>query len=87
MKPFTYKTGEAVHKGDRIRYHGEPGEVEFIVSGVIGDPAMDWYAKQFPGGGIMVTATGFGSVFLGVDDIDGMLEFHSRGQVPANQQR
>ncbi len=86
MKPFTYVTGETVRKGDRIRYHGEPGAVEFVVSGVVGDSAMDWYAERFPGGGIMITATGFGSVFLGVDDIDDMLEFDSRSEEPAKRQ-
>jgi hypothetical protein len=39
---------------------------------------MDWYLDQFPGGGAMIKATGFGSVFLGVNDIDESLEFKSR---------
>jgi hypothetical protein len=79
VKPFIYTTGEDIRKGDRITYHGEPGEVEFVVTGLVGDSEMDWYAQQFPGGGIMVTASRFGNVFVGVDDIDETLEPKSRG--------
>lgn len=79
VTPFTYASGEEIRKGDHITYHGEQGEVEFVVAGLSGDPALDWYAKEFPGGGVMINATGFGSVFLGADDIDETLELTSRG--------
>jgi hypothetical protein len=76
---FVYKSGEEVKNGDHITYHGEPGEVEFVVARLTGNPAMDWYVEQFPGGGFMINAKGFGSVFLGKSDIDEELEFVSRG--------
>jgi hypothetical protein len=76
---FVYESGEEVKSGDRIIYHGEPGKVEFVVVGLTGDRAMDWYVEQFPGGGFMVNANGVGSVFLGESDIDEDLEFVSRG--------
>jgi len=31
--------------------HGEPGEVEFVITHITGDPAMDWYIELHPGGG------------------------------------
>ena len=65
--------------GDRVTYHGEPGEVEFVVAGPTGDAALDWYFEQFPGGGFMVSAESFGKVFLPGSEIDEDLEFVSRG--------
>jgi hypothetical protein len=44
-----YKSGEEIRKGDRVLFHGEPGEIEFIVDRLVGDPAMDWYLEQGPG--------------------------------------
>jgi hypothetical protein len=64
MTKFVYPSGEEVKRGDRIRFHGEPGEVEFVVAELTGDPAMDWYMEEFPGGGYMIKAEGFGRVFL-----------------------
>lgn len=70
---LTYQSGEAIMKGDRILYHGKPGEVEFIVEGT--DPTKAWYVEEC-GGGCMITAKGFGSVFT--DGDDEALEFVSR---------
>jgi hypothetical protein len=78
VKRFKYQSGEEVKPGDRIRYHGEPGEVEFIVADRSGDPQRDWYLGQFPGGGFMIIANGFGGVFVGESDIDEDLEFVAR---------
>jgi hypothetical protein len=79
---FVYQSGEEIQKGDLINYHGDPGEVEFVVQSRTGDPAMDWYLEQFPGGGVMINAKGFGRVFLAEGDIDDFLEFTSRGENP-----
>jgi hypothetical protein len=72
---LNYSTGEPVLKGDHIRYHGEVGEVEFLAEG--GDPETSDLVAQF-GVGYMITAVGFGSVFVDhpSDDVD--LEFVSR---------
>jgi hypothetical protein len=78
MKRFSYRSGEEIKAGDRITYHGEPAEVHFVVTGKSGDAATDWYVDQYPGGGFMITAKGFGKVFLSADDIDEDLEFVSR---------
>ena len=76
---FTYHSGEEVKGGDRVTYHGEPGEVEFVVASPTGDAAMDWYLQQCPGGGFMVNAKSFGKVFLPGSEIDEDLQFVSRG--------
>ena len=74
--PFAYKTGEEVKKGDVVTYHGERGEVQFVVTGRSGNPAQDWHIDQFPGGGFMIYAATFGNVFVTESDED--LEFVSR---------
>ncbi len=78
MKQFTYRSGGEIRAGDRITYHGETGKVEFVITGKTGDAAMDWYVEQYPGGGFMIAAQGFGNVFLTESDIDEDLEFVSR---------
>jgi len=47
--PIKYHLGEAIRKGDRVLFHGEPGEIEFVVDRLVGDPATDWYMEQGPG--------------------------------------
>lgn len=74
---FSYPSGEVIQAGDRIKYHGESGQVEFVVSRPQGDPAHDWYLQEFPGGGIMIRAAGFGNVFL-TETREDDLEFVSR---------
>lgn len=75
---LTYTSGEPVMKGDRIRYHSEPGEVEFIADAP--DPATAWYVEQF-GGGCMITTNAFGSVFLHSTADNDFLEFISRAAI------
>jgi hypothetical protein len=78
VRSFTYQSGEELRKGDRITYHGNPREVEFVLVDPTGEAATDWYLEKFPGGGIMINAKGFGNVFLEESDTDEDLEFVSR---------
>ncbi len=78
MNRFSYSSGEEIRAGDRIAYHGEAGQVAFVVNGKTGDAASDWYVDHYPGGGLMITANAFGRIFLSADDIDEDLEFVSR---------
>jgi len=78
MVPLKYLSGEQIEAGDEIRYHGERGHIEFVVTNATGDPALDWYLEQFPGGGAMIVAESFGNVFLALDDLDDFLEFVGR---------
>jgi hypothetical protein len=78
MRKFVYPSGEEVRPGDRIRYYREPGEVEFVVVERTGNPDMDWYMEEYPGGGYMLNARGFGNVFL--TETDDQLELVARAE-------
>ena len=74
-----YHSGEEIRKGDRVLYHGEPGEVEFVVEKLVGDPAVDWHMKE-QGPGIMVLEPKFfGRVYTCQTEDDEDLQFVSRG--------
>jgi hypothetical protein len=47
--PFTYQSGDEIQRGDRVLFHDEPGEIEFVADELIGDPAMDWYFEELGG--------------------------------------
>ena len=48
-----YRSGDDIRKGDKVFFHGEPGEIEFVVDELVGDPTMDWYMRE-QGPGVMV---------------------------------
>ncbi len=77
VRMFRYVAGGEVQPGDQVRYHGQPGKVEFVASERIGDPATDWYIDEYAGG-VMISAEQFGAVFLALNDIDEHLEFVAR---------
>jgi hypothetical protein len=61
--PLKYQSGEIIKKADRVLFHGEPGEIEFVVNAVVGDPAIDWYMEEGPG--VMVSEPKyFGRTFI-----------------------
>ncbi len=78
MADFAYRTGEAIEDGDRVLYHGEPGEVLFVARAASGDPEQEWFLDEY-GGGVMLLAQGFGRVFIESPHGDD-LEFVSRKQ-------
>jgi len=68
---FTYDSGEEVRPGDVIRYHGDPGRVEFIVTPGTADPMLVWYLEQNPNGGAMLELKdSWGYVFVNFPDED-----------------
>jgi hypothetical protein len=62
--PFFYQSGEQIQKGDRVTYHGEPGEIEFVADKIVGDSAMDWYVTEQGGEAMIIQPKVFGSVFV-----------------------
>jgi hypothetical protein len=78
MSSFTYPSGDQVCAGDQILYHEQPGQVEFVITAKTGDPVLDWYLDEYPGGGFMIRAEGFGPVFLTENDVDEDLQLISR---------
>lgn len=80
MGRVRYQSGEDVRDHDQIRYHGESGHVEFVATEKDGE--HDWYVDEFPGGGVMIWAKTFGSVFIESAEVeaDEDLEFVSRAE-------
>ena len=75
---MNYRSGEGIRKGDRVLYHGESAQVEFVASG-LKDPETEWYVREH-GDGIMLRSGAFGRVFIPLNKIAGGedLEFVSR---------
>ena len=47
--PFTYQSGEEIQKGDRVVFHGNPGEIEFVATVPGEEPELDWYVQEYGG--------------------------------------
>jgi len=75
-----YRSGEEIRRGDRILYHGQPAEIEFVASET-GDPGTEWFVKEF-GGGVMIS----GSIFIATEFLADYedLEFVARVQQSSN---
>ena len=74
--PFRYQSGAEIKKGDRVLYHGEPGEIELVADPLVVDPET---VREEYGGGVMVVAPKvFGRVFISRTEQDGDLGFVSR---------
>ena len=74
---FRYASGEAVQKGDRIRYAGGSGVVEFVATPGIADPETEYFVEEC-GGGCMILTEKFGRTFLDDPRDAEDLEFVSR---------
>lgn len=51
--PLRYQSGEEIKKGDRVLFHGEPGQIELVADPLVNDPETKWYVQEY-GGGVMV---------------------------------
>jgi hypothetical protein len=62
--PLFYQSGEEIKKGDRVIFHGEPGEIEFVADP--GSPHLetDWYIKEYGSGVMVLEPKHFGRAFL-----------------------
>ncbi len=81
MNTFKYQGGQDIKRGDRVLFHGNAAEIEFVASDPE-DPEVNWYIKEY-GGCIMILDPQFtGRTFISADQIDNYedLEFVSRGQ-------
>jgi hypothetical protein len=60
--PFFYRSGEQIKQRDRVRFHGEPAEIESIHDR--SDGPNDWFVERC-GGGVMITEPKvFGHLFI-----------------------
>ena len=62
--PFRYQSGAEIKKGDRVIFHGEPGEIEFVADPLVNDPETEWYVQEYGGGAMVVEPKVFGRAFL-----------------------
>jgi hypothetical protein len=79
MTPRTlkYQSGEEIRKGDRVLFHGEPGEIELVVTRM-GDPATDWYMENEGPGVMVLEPKAHGRVYLPQPEKSEDLVFVSR---------
>jgi hypothetical protein len=77
-----YRSGEEIRKGDRVRFHGNPAEIE-LVSCDRDDPTpqVAWHMKEFGGGVLILDPSVSGRTFVPSDQLEEYedLEFVSRG--------
>lgn len=73
--PLKYSSGEEIQARDRVLYHSEPSQIEFVAKPE--DTETAWYVEQF-GGGSMLLAPSFGRVFVSNPEDDEDLEFVAR---------
>jgi len=62
--PLKYYSGDEIKEGDRVMFHGEPGEIEFVVDRFVGEPAMDWYMRELGPGIVAREPKYFGSAYI-----------------------
>jgi hypothetical protein len=74
-----YISGEAIKKGDRIRYGSGSGVVEFVADPDVSDPETAYFVDEY-GGGCMLLTEAYGRVFLTQPEHDEDLAFVSRAQ-------
>jgi hypothetical protein len=71
--PNFYESGEPIRKGDRVRFRGEPGEIELVADACIADEETDWYVQAYGDGAMVREPKYFGLAFLteteNVDDL------------------
>ena len=77
-----YHSGQVIMKGDRVLFHGEPGTIEFVIDGLVGDPAMDWHMKENGPGVMIIEPKAFGRVYTRETQDDEQLVFLGRTEGP-----
>jgi hypothetical protein len=73
-----YQSGQEIRKGDKVLLHGEPGEIEFVVERLVGDPAMDWHMREQGQGVMVLEPKQFGRAYIRDTENAEDLKFISR---------
>jgi hypothetical protein len=71
-------SGEEIRKGDRVLFHGEPGEIELVADPAVANPETDWYVQEYGRGVMVLEPKNFGRAFLPEPQTAEDLEFVSR---------
>jgi hypothetical protein len=64
-----YQAGQEIILGDRVLFHGEPGEIEFVVEPSSTEPEHQWYVQEFGGGVGVREPKHFGSAFIPAEQL------------------
>jgi hypothetical protein len=78
-----YRSGEEMRKGDRVQFHGNAAEIEFVAFDPNDpDPAVAWHVMESGGGVMILDPSVSGRTFVGKDSLEDYedLEFVSRFQ-------
>jgi hypothetical protein len=77
--PLRYQSGQEIKKGDRVRFHGNPAEIE-IVACDPSDPEHAGYVKEFGGGVLISDSCASGRTFIRAESLPDYedLEFVAR---------
>jgi hypothetical protein len=59
-----YQSGAEIRKGDKVLFHGEPGQIEFVAEKLTGNADIDWHVKEHGPGVMIVEPKAFGRVFI-----------------------
>ena len=73
-----YETGEEIRKGDRVLFHGNPGQIELVADPDIPDPETNWYLREDGPGVLVNESREFGRVYVTPQGAWEDLEFVSR---------
>jgi hypothetical protein len=81
-----YGSGEEIKKGDRVRFHGNPAQVEFVACGR-NDPEAAWHIEEYGGGVMILDPMVSGRTFIATDQINEYedLEFVSQLTEPGTR--
>jgi hypothetical protein len=71
--PLKYQSGEEIRKGDRVLFHGEPGEIEFIADPLVKDPESDWYVHEYGGDVMVIEPKLFGRAFSDAENAEDLI--------------
>jgi hypothetical protein len=64
-----YRFGQEIKKGDRVLFHGNPAQIEFVACERDSGPEIAWYVKEFGGGVMVLDPTVSGCTFLTADSL------------------
>jgi hypothetical protein len=73
-----YQSGDGIMAGDQVRYHGELGEIEFVVEPGANHPQTDWYLEELGPGVMIAEPKVFGHVYVTDTDTDASLVLVAR---------
>ncbi len=59
-----YKTGEEIKDGDRVLFHQQEAEIEYVAERATGNEEMDWNLRENGAGVMILEPREFGRVYV-----------------------